>query len=152
MNRFPFAGMALALIAAPALPAHPADLVLDLGGNWRCVRTDSRGYIHECKMRLTVDAEDRIEGRIEWTLLRSTQSEHRTKLGSTAVEYVRGRITSPESLFFGGHAKDDPQDTIALDIYPMQLSPGGDWMFGRTESQGAWTSQFCATCLQTANW
>lgn len=135
----------IALIAMPALPARPADSAADLGGTWRCIRTDARGYIHQCAMHLTVDADNRIEGRIEWTLLRSPRPEHRERLGATAVEHIRGRVTSPESLFFEGHAEDDPQDVIALDIYPMQLSPGGGWMFGRTESSGAWTGQFYAT-------
>lgn len=132
----------LGLVLASGIATDAAAAV---SGKWRCVRTDSRGYIHQCVMRLSVDPEDRIEGRIDWILLRSPQAADHAKLGLGGTEYVRGRVTSPESLFFEGYAEDDPNEVFGLDKYPLQLSPGGAWMFGRTENQGDWTGQFYAT-------
>jgi hypothetical protein len=138
------AALLLCLLPLAAALAPPAR-ANDVAGDWRCVRTDTRGTVHQCVMRLSVDSENRIEGRIEWTLLRSPNLDDRAKLGLAGTERIRGRVTGPESLFFEGYAEDDPEGVVALDKYPMQLSPGGEWMFGRTESGGTWTAQFYAT-------
>ena len=84
-------------------------------------------------------------GRIEWTVLRVERNFYRDKIGTTATEFVRGTYNEASGdLSLRGYDKDDPLEIIGLDNYRLELSSGGDWLFGPTESGGDWGGRFLA--------
>lgn len=115
-------------------------------GTWTCLWVDpSRGYIYECSMILVQSKSNALEGNITWTLVRSPRPEDAERLGTGAIEFVRG-VIDPKTgrIAFKGYDKDDPVGVIGLDDYKLELSESGTWMFGPTATNGAGTGRFTA--------
>lgn len=73
-----------------------------------------------------------VYGQIDWKLLRTTRPDKMSKVGSTAIEYVRGRYdTASRLVTFAGYRKDDPNGMLVmLDQYRLTLSPDGRTLNG----------------------
>ncbi|MGE0254037.1 MAG: hypothetical protein AB7N54_07010 [Alphaproteobacteria bacterium] len=137
---------ALCALLLPAATAAQDFSYIRVDGTWNCLWIDpSRGYIYECSMTLVQTKSNSIEGNIAWTLVRSPKPEDTERLGTGAVEFVRG-VMDPKTgrINFKGYDKEDPVGVIGLDDYKLEVSESGTWMFGPTATNGAGTGRFTA--------
>ncbi len=105
----------------------------------------SPGYSYDGDMNLIVDARNRVEGTILWTLRRSPHSEEESRIGMSATEYVTGRYyPNLPLLILGGTRKADPNEIIDLDNYRLLLADNGQTLTGITETQGTWQGRYSA--------
>lgn len=136
-------------LAAPRnAPAPPAVSEADqavLAGPWKGTWT-GHNYRYEGTLALTVDTTGEVEGSINWTLRGAPSAAGAKKVGTNAVEYVRGRYY-PDSgtLSLEGYNKADPNGIWELDKYLLVVSPTRQSMGGITDDHGTWTGQFLLT-------
>jgi len=72
--------------------------------------------------------------------MKSTPQESKqSKVGLTAVEYVKGSYDQgTRMLTMEGYRKDDPNDIVSLDKYRLVLAEGSRSLEGKTWNHGGW--------------
>lgn len=108
-------------------------------GYWTSFSPASRGYLYEGVIKLTAGSANSIEGTITWTLRRSPRAAEQSKIGLSAVEFVRGSYDSrTRVLRLEGYRADDANSIIGLDTYQLFLADNGTVIGGITSSHGTW--------------
>jgi uncharacterized caspase-like protein len=120
-------------------------LSLTVVGEWVGEWRDSGGNLFICEVRIT-ESSTGLSGSIIWNLKRSPRPDLQSKIGLSAVEYVRGTYEpSTRAVDVEGYRKDDPNIIIDLDRYKLLLSADGQTLSGQTYTQGTWEGRFLAT-------
>ena len=119
--------------SAGEIPAQLVDPTMSPGGSWTGDWTGKSAYF-TAKMDLT-ETSGRIDGRIVWTLMRSSNPAKGYKTGTSAVEFVRGSFDPTTRLAkLAGYRKDDPNDIIILDRYDLSLSTDKQTLSGKSKN------------------
>lgn len=104
---------------------------LSPNGNWSGDWNSKSAYY-----MATVTLEEtngRINGRIVWTLKRTSNSQKINKIGASAVEYVQGTYNSQTRMLnLRGIRKDDPNNIVILDRYNLSLSDDNQTLMGKS--------------------
>ena len=134
----------------PAPPPGRRDLsnASAFAGRYRCIWTSPDGFVYECELQLRNTSATEVDGRIQWTLIRSPRPGEQAKLGMSGAELVRGALDGPGKVNISGYDKVDPNGILGLDEYKLELSGTARWIFGTTSNHGDWNAQFYAVRLQ----
>lgn len=129
------------------VPQAAAQAPLGTSTQWDCLwEEEGTEYLFACEMSLTIAADGSLSGSIQWTVVRGPMPAYDGKLGLSAVEFVIGKYNSAnKTMEFRGTSKDDPDEIIGLDVYRLEVSPGGGWLFGPTGAGDTWKGRFHAS-------
>lgn len=130
-----------ALNTAATTPRDVATLFpSEWSGNWN----SPTGSTYSAKVTLEkLDANDKCEGKIDWTLEDSKNPLRISKIGKQATELVRGEYNRPTNLLMmEGYRKTDPNDIISIDKYHLAPSADGKTIDGTTSNNGKWDAHF----------
>jgi hypothetical protein len=118
------------------LPSVPAELT----GRWQGQWSSPFGTIFSASVSLeSTGTGNSVQGHINWAMRSTPQESKQSKIGLTAVEYVRGSYNSETRLLMmEGYRKDDPNDVITLDKYRLILARDNRSLAGATWNQGRW--------------
>lgn len=130
-----------------ASPVNDADKVL-LEKNWRGLFTEP-GNVYEARLKMRVNADGAVEGKILWTLKESKREDYQNKLCATGFEFVRGTFNAKtRELYLEGYRRDDPERILGLDKYTMKVRTDGKLIEGATWNHGRWDSKFELTPVE----
>jgi hypothetical protein len=88
-----------------------------------------------------------------WTLRKTSSNatpEFADKVGTTAIELVKGEMKGNGLLALNGYEADDPAHMKGMDQYRLAISDNGKVVGGITLNGGSWTGQFIAVRVQPA--
>jgi hypothetical protein len=124
-------------------PRSKPESSISVLGKWRGKWTAEAKSAFSFEMQLGIAADKTIQGAITWKLESSPLAYQQSKVGLTAIEYVKGRY-DPGShiLFLEGYSKNDPYGIIGTDIYRLEYAEDGNSLSGRTWSSGDWSGKF----------
>lgn len=136
--------LSLGLLGLP--PQAAAQAQLDTATEWDCVWMEAgNDSLFECEMFLTIAPDGSLSGSIHWTVIRGPMPFYDGKLGLGAVEYVIGTyVQAAGTMEFRGASKDDTHGIIGLDVYRLEVSSDGRWLFGPTAANQTWKGRFHA--------
>jgi|GEM_PF-1905054 len=120
----------------PSVSSIPAGLI----GRWQGQWSSPFGTIFAANVYLeATGAGNGVRGNINWTMKSTPQESKQSKIGLTAVEYIKGSY-NPEThmLTMEGYGKDDPNDIITLDKYRLVLAEDNRSLGGATWNHGRW--------------
>ena len=107
-------------------------------GRWRGGWTDA-SYSYDADVMLDVGRDGHVEGQVAWTLRASPRAEEQTKIGASAIEYVRGAyVAETGSLMLEGYDREDPEEIIGYDTYRLVVGENGALIAGLTANNGTW--------------
>jgi len=111
----------------------------ELTGRWQGQWSSPFGTIFSANMYLeAIGTSNGIQGYINWNMKSTPQESKQTKIGLTAVEYVKGSYNSEtRMLTMEGYREDDPNDIISLDKYRLVLAEDNR-LGGATWNHGGW--------------
>ncbi len=118
------------------LPSVPTELT----GRWQGQWSSPFGTIFSASVNLeAIGLSNGVQGHINWTMKSTPQESKQSKVGLTAVEFVKGSY-SPETrmLTMEGYRKDDPNNIITLDKYRLVLAEDNRSLGGATWNHGRW--------------
>jgi hypothetical protein len=120
--------------------AVPAELT----GKWQGQWSSPYGTIFSANAYLEpTGTGSGVQGYINWTMKSSPQEAKQSKIGLTAVEFVRGSYsTETRMLTMEGYREDDPNDIITPDKYRLVLSADNSSLGGATWNHGGWRGRF----------
>ncbi len=112
-------------------------------GRWSGDWSTSTGAYLTINLYLSENGTGKVDGRVEWTLQRTTRSDKMSKIGMSATEYVRGQFDPTTRLLtMTGYRKEDPNDVLVmLDSYRLNLSPDGRHLNGAARNGGKWNGR-----------
>ena len=115
----------------PEQPVLPTPAFGSPTGNWSG-DWNSRSTAFTATASFT-ETNGKIEGQIDWNLIRTTNPKKIDKVGSRATEYVRGSF-SPQTgrIELRGYRKDDPQNIVILDRYVLKVSADNRQISGKS--------------------
>lgn len=117
----------------------------DVAGIWIGEWSNHEGFYFTFSLNLEEQASGLFTGAFIWRLEKSPRSFEQPKLGTTAVEYVRGTYnTANRKLTLQGFRKDDPHQIIGIDRYELTLSENAELLAGATKDHGTWKGVFYA--------
>ena len=115
-------------------------------GKWTGYWTSPNGYIYLAQMDITTNGNNVVEGRINWTLVKSLPDLDQTRLGLKGTEFIKGSYYPASRIMtFEGTKKDDPDTVIGLDKYKLILAENNAALGGITWNHGAWDGLFGLT-------
>jgi hypothetical protein len=120
--------------------SSPPLVPVELTGGWQGQWSSPNGWIYSANMYLEViNTSNGVQGYINWTMKSSPQESEQSKIGLTAVEYVKGSY-NPEArlLTMEGYRKDDPHEIISLDKYRLVFAEDNRSLGGATWDHGGW--------------
>jgi Flp pilus assembly protein TadG len=112
----------------------------ELTGKWQGQWSSPFGTIFSANLYLEpISTNNGVQGQINWTMKSTPQEAKQSKVGLTAIEYVKGSY-NPETrmLTMEGYRKDDPNSIITLDKYRLVLAEGNRSLGGATWNHGRW--------------
>lgn len=138
--------LALSLGLLGLSPQAGAQAPLETATAWDCIWLEAgTDNLFECEMFLTVAPDGSLSGSIHWTVTRGPMPYYDGKLGLSAVEYIIGTyVQAAGTMEFRGTSKDDAHEIIGLDVYRLEVSSDGRWLFGPTASNETWKGRFHA--------
>lgn len=117
-----------------------------LDGKWYGKWSHNNGDAFDCEMTLSVSGDNAISGSITWFLKKTLRPELQSKIGLSAIEYVRGNYDPNISVVsFEGYNKHDPNQIISLDKYKLSISNNNTKLNGETYAYGDWGGRFSAS-------
>lgn len=100
-------------------------------GDWK-----GKGAIFTATMELN-NIGGQIEGKIDWTLVKSSNPRKMNLAGATSTEYVRGTYDADtRRLTLAGYREEDPSNITILDRYNLNLSGDERTLVGNSKSNG----------------
>lgn len=114
---------------------RPVDPTLTPAGSWSGDWSHDKGTSAFTATAELTETGGRVEGRIVWTLVRSSNPQKMDKSGLMAVEYVRGTFNPATRLMkLRGYRKDDPNNLVIYDAYNLSLSADKQTLNGRSKN------------------
>jgi hypothetical protein len=126
--------------ASTPTTSSPSSIPAELIGQWQGQWSSPYGTIFSSNLYLeSTDRSNGVQGQINWTMKSTPQQSKQSKIGMTAVEYVRGSYNQEtRMLTMEGYRKDDPNNIITLDKYRLVLAEDGRSLGGATWNHGRW--------------
>jgi len=110
-------------------------------GVWSKVHTT---YNFQFDLTLNIKEGNTVEGYFIWKVIqydknnKLSQIHYQNKIGTTAIEYVKGTYAPSAGKFnLRGYKKDDPNNIIGIDIYEITEDKKGN-ISGTTNANGTW--------------
>lgn len=114
----------------------------EISGIWEGIWTKSE-WKYGAELSIKVSTSLKIEGAINWTLLKSPNKDD-SRIGKSGIEYISGNYSpSTRTLNFDGIKMDDPNIVISLDTYRLFFNDSDEKLFGQSKggTQGNWEGQ-----------
>jgi hypothetical protein len=118
----------------------PPSAPTELTGRWLGQWSSPFGTTFSANVYLeAIGTSNGVQGNINWTMKSTPQESKQSKIGLTAVEYIKGSY-NPETrlLVMEGYRKDDPNNIITLDKYRLVLAEDSRSLGGATWNHGRW--------------
>lgn len=129
--------------AAPSV-AQPSNDAAALYGPWRGIWTGGGQpqSVYQGEMALTLGANNRVEGQINWMLVQAPTPDLQVKIGAHGIEYVEG-VFDPvtRSLALEGVRLDDPSQILGVDYYRLVIGDNNTVIVGLTRDGDSWTGR-----------
>jgi hypothetical protein len=128
------------VVANTPTNSSPSSIPTEIIGQWQGQWSSPYGTIFSSNLYLeSTDRSNGVQGKINWTMKSTPQQSKQSKIGLTAVEYVRGSYNQEtRMLTMEGYRKDDPNSIITLDKYRLVLAEDGRSLSGATWNHGGW--------------
>jgi len=115
-------------------------------GKWTGYWTSPKGYLYLAQMELASTGNNVVEGKIDWTLVKSPPDMVQTRLGLKGTEFIKGSYYPASRIMtFEGTKKNDPDTVIGLDKYKLILAENDAALGGITWNHGSWDGLFGLT-------
>jgi serine/threonine protein kinase len=121
---------------SPISPVAPRELI----GTWQGQWYSPLGTIFSASVHLeSTGSNSSVQGNINWTMKSTPLEAKQSRVGLTAIEYVKGSYDPVTRLLtMQGYSKDDPNNLIILDKYRLVLAEDGRALGGATWNHGSW--------------
>lgn len=131
-----------ALPNSNTMPLPQAPPTISVAGRWEGDWTSPSGAYLTVVFALDDNGNGSVDGKIDWTLRRTSRPDKISKVGMSAVEYVRGQFDpSARKLTLQGYRKDDPNNVLVMvDSYRLGLSGDGRRLSGSARNGGRWNA------------
>lgn len=126
--------------ASTPTTSSPSSIPTEIIGQWQGQWSSPYGTIFSSNLYLeSTNRSNGVQGQINWTMKSTPQQSKQSKIGLTAVEYVRGSYNQEtRMLTLEGYRKDDPNSIITLDKYRLVIAEDGRSLGGATWNHGGW--------------